>query len=199
MMKQIYLDNASTSFPKPPEVANAVYRYMTEDGANVNRGGYRRAYRVEETVYETRELLCALFHAPDGRNVIFTQNATTSLNVLLKGLLKPGDHVLVSAMEHNAVMRPLRQLEARGCTFTRVPCDETGALLTDGLDALVTERTRAVVMTHASNVCGTALPIGDVGAFCARRGKRGSWFHKNCPFSIAETARQGKRADQMAA
>lgn len=171
-MREIYLDNASTSFPKPPEVADAVYRFLSEDGCNVNRGGYGRAYRAEEAVYETRQLLCELFHGRDGRNVVFTKNATESLNVLLKGFLRPGDHVLVSAMEHNAVMRPLRQLETHGVTFSRVPCDATGALLAEGLDGLLTDRTRAVVMTHASNVCGTLLPIRAVGEFCERHGLR---------------------------
>ena len=119
---------------------------------------------------ESRQLLCDLFHGPDCRNVVFTKNVTESLNVLLKGFLKPGDHVLVSSMEHNAVMRPLTQLAAVGCTFTRVPCDETGALRTEALEGCLTPRTRAVVMTHASNVCGTLLPIGQVGAFCRAHG-----------------------------
>ena len=169
-MEKIYLDNASTTFPKPPQVAEAVYRYMTQEGANINRGCYDSAYQVEETVFETRQLLCDLFHGPDCRNVVFTKNVTESLNVLLKGFLKPGDHVLVSSMEHNAVMRPLTQLAAVGCTFTRVPCDETGALRTEALEGCLTPRTRAVVMTHASNVCGTLLPIGQVGAFCRAHG-----------------------------
>ncbi len=104
-MHPIYLDNASTSFPKPACVPDAVYRYMTACGSNVSRGGYRSAYSAEELVFETRERLCALFHGGDARCVVFTPNITTSLNLLLKGFLRPGDHVLVSSMEHNAVMR----------------------------------------------------------------------------------------------
>ena len=109
-MEGIYLDHAATSFPKPEEVAAAVYRYMTQIGCNVNRGCYGRAYELEEIVLETRERLCSLFGGDDCRNVVFTGNVTQGLNLLIKGYLKAGDHVLVSAMENNAVMRPLRQM-----------------------------------------------------------------------------------------
>ena len=116
-MDAIYLDNASTTFPKPKAVPEAMYHYMTRSGSNINRGCYDRAYAVEELVYETRQMLCSLFGGEDCRNVAFTKNVTESLNVILKGLLKPGDHVLVSSMEHNAVMRPLVQLEKQGISF----------------------------------------------------------------------------------
>jgi len=169
-MNRIYLDNASTTFPKPEPVADAVYRYMTAAGANVNRGGYGQAYAVEEQVYETRQLLSELFHGPDCRCTVFTKNITESLNVLLKGLLRPGDHVLVSSMEHNAVMRPLVQLEKAGVSFSRIPCAADGSLCLDRAEALLRENTRAVVMTHASNVCGTILPLRAVGEFCKRHG-----------------------------
>lgn len=168
----IYLDNASTTFPKPPEVAEAMARYLAEGGCNINRGGYAMAYRTEELVYETRQQLRDLFGGGDCREVIFTKNVTESLNVLLKGFLRPGDHVLVSAMEHNAVMRPLRQLEKTGVSFTRIPCRPDGALCLDALPGCLRENTRAVVMTHASNVCGTLLPAAEVGAFCRAHGLR---------------------------
>ena len=183
-MEKIYFDQASTTFPKPQEVADGMYQYMTQLGSNVNRGSYARAYQVEETVYETRQLLCALFgvagdkniataaNAAVAKNVVFTKNVTESLNILLKGLLKPGDHVLVSSMEHNAVMRPLQQLTRQGVTCSRIPCDEKGQLLCESLDGLLTEKTRAVVMTHASNVCGTVLPIAKVGEFCRKHNLR---------------------------
>lgn len=169
-MKRIYFDNASTTFPKPKEVADAVYRYMTGVGSNINRGCYDSAYQAAEAVFETRQLLCKLFGGRDCKNVIFTKNVTESLNVILKGFLKPGDHVLTSSMEHNAVMRPLNQLAGRGVTFSRIPCTGTGELIAESMEALLTGHTRAVVMTHASNVCGTLLPIGPVGAFCQRHG-----------------------------
>ena len=169
-MDRLYLDNAATTFPKPPAVAKAVYDYITSSGANINRGCYGAAYDVEEQVLETRQLLCELFHGPDCRNMIFTKNVTESLNVLLKGLLRPGDHVLTSSMEHNAVMRPLVQLEKAGVTFTRVPCDGQGRLKTEALEGCLCPNTRLVVMTHASNVCGTVLPVAHVGAFCKKHG-----------------------------
>ena len=168
----IYLDNASTTFPKPPEVAEAMARYLAEGGCNINRGGYAMAYRTEELVYETRQQMCSLFGGGDCREVIFTKNVTESLNVLLKGFLRPGDHVLVSAMEHNAVMRPLRQLEKTGVTFTRIPCHSDGTLCLEALPGCLRENTRLVVMTHASNVCGTLLPAAEVGAFCRAHGLR---------------------------
>ena len=179
-MKQIYLDNASTTFPKPREVADAVYQYMTGVGSNIGRGGYTSAYAAEEAVFAARQLLCDFFGGEDAKNVVFTKNVTEALNVIIRGLLQPGDHVLVSAMEHNAVMRPLqllgRELEAGeeapadAISFSRIPCDSEGNLELEALPRLVQQRTKAVIMTHASNVCGTLLPIDKVGDFCKQRG-----------------------------
>ena len=179
-MEQIYLDNASTSFPKPREVAEAVFNYMTGMGSNIGRGSYAGAYAAAEAVFNTRQLICDFFGGEDAKNVVFTKNITESLNVLLRGLLRPGDHVLVSAMEHNAVMRPLQLL---GCelqpgeaaptdiiSFSRIPCDGEGNLQLDYLAKLLRPQTKAIVLTHASNVCGTLLPIEAVGAFCYKNG-----------------------------
>ena len=165
-MESIYLDHAATSFPKPESVSQAVYRYMTQNGCSINRGCYAKAYAIEETVYETREKICTLFGGDDCRNVVFTRNVTEGLNLLIKGSLKPGDHVLVSLMEHNAVMRPLMQLEKQGITCTRIPCSQSGELVLDALDTCLQPNTKAVIMTHASNVCGTMMPLEEVGAFC---------------------------------
>lgn len=170
MSKKIYLDNGSTTFPKPPVVADAVYHYMTQIGSNINRGCYNNAYSVEEIVYETRQMLCDLFHGPSCKNVVFTKNITESLNVLIKGFLQANDHVLVSSMEHNAIMRPLTQLEKQGVSFTRIPCDIEGNLCIDSLENYILPNTKAVIMTHASNVCGTLLPLEQVGAFCKKHG-----------------------------
>lgn len=166
----IYLDNASTSFPKPEPVVQAVSEYMSGMGVNINRGCYQNAYRAEEMILETRELICSLFHGPDCRNVVFTKNVTESLNVLIKGFLKPGDHVLVSSMEHNAVMRPLVQLEKQGVSFSRVACDREGMMNLEELERCIKPQTKAVIMTHASNVCGTVLPIEAIGRFCRSHG-----------------------------
>lgn len=165
-MNKRYLDNASTTFPKPETVAKAVYAYMTEMGCNINRGCYDDAYTVEAQVLETRQLICELFHGTDCKNVVFTKNVTESLNVILKGFLKPGDHVLVSSMEHNAVMRPLTQLADSGISFSRIPCTAEGCLRISELESLLQSNTRAVILTHASNVCGTVMPLTEVGQFC---------------------------------
>ena len=171
-MQKIYLDQASTSFPKSPSVADAVYQYLSGCAVNVGRGGYRAAYSVEEQIFETREQLRRLFHftSGKGKNVIFTQNITMSLNILLKGILKPGDHVLVTSMEHNAVMRPLVQLTKQGVTFDRIPCDHEGNLLLEKAEALIKPNTRLLVCLHASNVCGTIMPLHEISAFCQCHG-----------------------------
>ena len=179
-MQQLYLDNASTSFPKPREVSDAVFQYMTGVGSNIGRGGYASAYAAEETVFAARQLLCDFFGGDDPKNVVFTKNITESLNVLLRGLLHAGDHVLVSAMEHNAVMRPLQLLghelaadeqpSAAAITFSRIPCDREGNLQLAYLPKLMRANTKAIIMTHASNVCGTLLPVAMVGAFCKEQG-----------------------------
>lgn len=165
-MEKIYLDNASTSFPKPVCVPDAMYKYMTEIGCNINRGCYIDAYSVEKNIFETRMLISNMFGATDCKNVIFTKNVTESLNIILKGYLKQGDHVLVSSMEHNAVMRPLVQLEKSGISFTRIPCSETGELCLEALPSLIKQNTKAIILTHASNVCGTVMPLASVGKFC---------------------------------
>ena len=169
-MRKIYLDQASTTYPKPECVAKAVYEYMTGNGCNINRGCYENAYDTEEVILETRELLCEFFDGPDCKNVVFTKNITESLNIVLKGFLKPGDHVLVSSMEHNAVMRPLRQMETAGVEFDRIPCTVEGDLVLGAMEGLLKPNTKAVIMTHASNVCGTILPLKEGGAFCKEHG-----------------------------
>lgn len=171
-MNKIYFDNASTSFPKPKAVPDSMYQYMTQVGSNINRGGYSDAYLTEECIYETRELLAELFRCSDCKNVVFTKNITESLNILIKGFLKPGNHVIVSSMEHNAVMRPLVQMAENNVTFSRIPCAADGTLSDELLSKYVQPDTTAVIMTHASNVCGTLLPISKVGAFCKSHGLR---------------------------
>lgn len=162
----IYLDNAGTTFPKPKEVADSVYEYMTQLGCNINRGNYQKAYHAEEIVYETRMLLCELFDADDCKNVVFTKNVTESINMLLKGFLNPGDHILVSSMEHNCVMRPLSQLEKVGISYSLIPCNPDGSVMLDAIAPLITPSTKALLCTHASNVCGTVLPLEQIGQIC---------------------------------
>ena len=164
----IYFDQAATSFPKPPEVSQAMMYYMNHVGSNVNRGSYGTAVSAENVLFDTRQKLTDLFHGEDCKNTIFTANITTSLNILLKGLLKPGNHVLTTSLEHNAVMRPLHQLTQNGVTFDRIPCDGEGNLLTETMLSLLHPNTVAVIATHASNVCGTMMPLEEIGNFCLR-------------------------------
>ena len=165
-MDYIYLDNASTSFPKAPTVATAMSDYITNRGININRGSYALAYDVEDIIYTTRQRLNTLFNGHDPSHVIFTQNVTMSLNMVIKGLLKSGDHVLVSSMEHNAVMRPLTQLLDKGITFDIIPCDKMGSIQLESMDSLIRPNTVALIINHASNVCGTIQPLESIGSIC---------------------------------
>lgn len=169
-MDMIYFNNAATSFPKAPGVADAIKYYLDNVGANINRGVYGSALTAEETVLETREALCSLFHFNKPQNVIFTLNITQSLNILLKGILQPNDHCIVSSMEHNAVMRPLNQLSEKGVGFTRVQADTKGFLNPLDLKKAIRDNTKVVVITHASNVCGSILPLKEVGNICREQG-----------------------------
>ena len=165
-MDYIYLDNASTSFPKAPTVATAMSDYITNRGININRGSYALAYDVEDIIYTTRQRLNTLFNGHDPSHVIFTQNVTMSLNMVIKGLLKAGDHVLVSSMEHNAVMRPLTQLLDKGIAFDIIPCDKTGSIQLESMDSLIRPNTVAMIINHASNVCGSIQPLESIGSIC---------------------------------
>lgn len=170
-MATLYLDNAATSFPKAPGVGEAMKRYIDEIGANVNRGTYRQATDAAAAVLETRTQLARLFHFPGGEgHVIFTPGATYGLNLILKGYLRPGDHVLVGSLEHNAVMRPLTELAGIGVTFSRIPADQDGS--TDPADAipLIRPNTRLALVSHASNVCGSIFPLKALSKICAERG-----------------------------
>ena len=169
-MHKIYLDNGSTSFPKAPGVGKAMANFIENVGVNIGRGGYEEAYSAAEVVLDTREKLCRLFHFDQPENVVFTSGITASMNILLKGLLQPGDRVLTTSMEHNAVMRPLRQLEQKGVEVVLVPCRSDGTLDLEAFYDLATPGTRALVMTHASNMCGTVMPVKDVAEYCQTLG-----------------------------
>ena len=169
-MRNCYFDNAATSFPKAPGVAQAMADYLTRVGCNVGRGDYQSAYAAAERVLEVRERLARRFGAPDPRNVIFTPGCTYGLNMVLKGLLRPGDKVAASPMEHNAVLRPLRQLEDQGVEILWLPCADTGELLPDRAAERLTADVKLCVLTHVSNVCGALQPIEAVGRLCRERG-----------------------------
>lgn len=171
-MKRTYLDNGATSYPKAPGVAEAISDYILNIGTNIGRGAYTEAFEAESMVFDTRDMIARLFEAEDSKNVVFTKNITESLNVVLHGFLKPGDHVIVSSLEHNAVMRPLVDMSSSGVTFTRVTPDENGYFDRTQLEAALKPETRLVVMTHASNVFGTILDLKHVGDFAKAKGLR---------------------------
>lgn len=168
MNETIYFDNGGTSFPKAPGVADAMSELLTHGAFNINRGNYAGAYEVESLVLDTRMKLAALFRAPDSKCVIFTPGITYSLNYFIKGFLKSGDHVLVTAMEHNAVMRPLTQMLAQGVTYDMVRTSEDGTVLPEDIEKAIKKNTKAIIMLHASNVCGTIVPIREIGEICKR-------------------------------
>ncbi len=166
----IYFDNAATSWPKPPCVAEAMTHYMSEIGASPGRSGHRLAIEAARVVYGAREAVAELFHAPDPLRVVFGANVTEALNLALNGLLRPGDHVVTGSLEHNSVMRPLRALERAGVGVTVVPCSKTGELDPRDLEAAIRPNTRLIVLNHASNVVGTLLPVPEAGAIARRHG-----------------------------
>ena len=163
-----YLDNAATSWPKPETVYQAVDGFMREVGATPGRGGHRREEEAARIADEARAALAELFHAPDPNGVAFTMNATQAINMALKGLLKPGDHVITSSIEHNAMWRPLKALERRGVEVTAVPCARDGSLDPAGVEAAIQPSTRLIAMLHASNVLGTILPVAEIGALARK-------------------------------
>ncbi|MDD5700783.1 MAG: aminotransferase class V-fold PLP-dependent enzyme [Dehalococcoidales bacterium] len=160
----IYLDNAATSWPKPPEVLKAISDVMERAGGNPGRSGHSLSVASARVVYDCREKAAEFFNVPDPLRVIFTANATQAINLALRGILKPGDHVVTTSMEHNAVMRPLRFLEKQGVILHIAQCATDGTLDTGELSQLITSHTRLVVMTQASNVSGTILPTAEVTA-----------------------------------
>lgn len=169
MNRTIYFDNGSTSWPKAPGVAGAMAELLENGAFNINRGNYAGAYEVEGIVLDTREQLARLFGGEDSRYMIFAPSITYSLNYFIKGFLKSGDHVLVSGLEHNAVMRPLEQMKKRGVSYDIVLVDEEGNLDAKRLEGMIKPDTKAVIVPHASNVCGTVVPIKEIGEICQKR------------------------------
>lgn len=167
--KTIYFDNGSTSWPKAPGVAKAMARLLENGAFNINRGNYAGAYEIEGIVLDTRDKLSRLFGSKDSRAAVFTPGITYSLNYFIKDVLKNGDHVLVTGLEHNAVMRPLEQMRGQGVSYDVVPVDEEGNLDPALLEEMIKPETRAVIATHASNVCGTIVPIQEIGEICRKK------------------------------
>lgn len=167
----IYLDNGATSFPKPAGVPAAMSHYLLEVGGSPGRSGHRLSQESARVVFECREAVASLIGAPDARRVVFTLNATQGLNTAIYGLLRPGDRVVTTSMEHNSTMRPLRDLERRGRIAIEVlPCDRTGQLDLNRLEQALRAQPRLLAAVHASNVSGSLLPLSTIGAMTRAAG-----------------------------
>ena len=161
----IYLDNAATSWPKPESVYRTMDDFLRTKGGNPGRGSNSMALAARETVEETRRLVARLINAPETNRVIFTLNCTDALNLGLKGLLKPGDHVITDSIGHNSLVRPLKKLEAHGVKVTRLsPSPDTGVISAGDIETAITRATKLVAVTHASNVNGIIQPVEEYGS-----------------------------------
>lgn len=159
----IYLDNAATTYPKPEKVYDAVLDCMKNYCANPGRAGHKLAMRAAREIYDARENIAKLFNIDNPMTIVFTNNATDSLNLAIKGVVKKGDHIITTSMEHNSVIRPIKSLEKDGIENTIVECDKDGFLNPDDIKNAIKKNTKLIVTTHASNVVGTIVDIKSVG------------------------------------
>lgn len=169
--KIIYLDNAATSWPKPPAVWEAMERSMRESAANPGRGSHEMAVKASRVLFEARKRLARLFRISNPNDISFTLNATHALNLAIQGLLKQGDHVITTTLEHNSVRRPLEALKRRlGIEVTYISTDIQGKVSAKSIEEAITSRTRLIAITHSSNLLGSIAPIGDIGEIARRKG-----------------------------
>ncbi|MEK6599301.1 MAG: aminotransferase class V-fold PLP-dependent enzyme [Deltaproteobacteria bacterium] len=166
----IYLDNAATSYPKPESVYKRIDHILRHIGGNPGRSGHRMALDASRVIFEARESAARLFNIKDASRIVFTKNATEAINVALKGILKPGDHVVTTSIEHNAVVRPLKRLERDGVKVARVKADKEGWTLPKDIEKAITNKTKLVSVVHASNVFGAVLPVAEIGSVCRKKG-----------------------------
>lgn len=169
-MESIYLDNAATSYPKPECVWEAVDSFNRHMGGNPGRGVSSKTLAAGSVLLQAREALASLFNIKDSSRIAFTLNVTESINVGLKGILKPGDHVVTTSMEHNAVARPLYALQKTGVEWTAVPCSSQGFLEPVDVEKAILPNTRVICMLHASNLTGTIMPVDEIGRIARERG-----------------------------
>lgn len=166
---KVYLDNASTTFPKPKIVTDSIYEYLTNIGGNANRSTSSNSLASNREVLMARQKIADFFNFDKIENVIFTNNITTSLNILIKGILKKGDHVLTSSIEHNSVIRPLISCkESIGIDLEFVKANKNSFINPSDFEAKIKPNTKLIVLTHASNVTGCIQPIKEIGAICKK-------------------------------
>ncbi|HOP85240.1 MAG TPA: aminotransferase class V-fold PLP-dependent enzyme [Syntrophorhabdaceae bacterium] len=168
-MKYIYFDNAATSWPKPTCMIEAMVDFNNNIGANPGRSAHRLSIEAARILFNTRELMASLIGAKDPDTIIFTRNATEGLNILIHGLLKPGDHVITTSMEHNSVMRPLRSKEKEGIEITVIKSSSEGELDPKDVLKAIKKNTTLIITTHASNVVGTIMPIDEIAKIARER------------------------------
>ena len=166
----IYLDNAATSFPKPDAVVKRINEVLRRIGGNPGRGSHRMSIEAGRVVFSARESVASLFNIADSSRVVFTKNATEAVNVVLKGLLKKGDHAITTSFEHNSVVRTLARLEREGVSVTKVSGKVPGLVVASDIEKAITPKTRLVVMVHASNVIGAIQPVRDIGRLLKKKG-----------------------------
>lgn len=159
----VYFDNAATTFPKPDIVYDRVMKVMKEYGANPGRSGHKLALKASREIFETRNLISKFFNTGNPMNIIFTFNCTESLNIGIKGILKPGDHVITTSMEHNSVLRPIKYLEKTGVESTIIKADEKGIINPLDIQRAIKSNTKLIVTTHVSNLTGSIMPIKSIG------------------------------------
>ena len=159
----IYFDNASTTFPKPEVVYQEMDLWLRRQNVNPSRGTYQSAILATDKVFETRKRLATLFNVHNPLQIVFTSNGTEALNLALKGILKPGDHVITTSMEHNSMIRPIMKLAETGVEYTIVPANQLGLIHPDQIKEAIRQNTKLIAMTHASNVTGTIQPITEIG------------------------------------
>ncbi|HPP06698.1 MAG TPA: aminotransferase class V-fold PLP-dependent enzyme [Syntrophorhabdaceae bacterium] len=168
-MHCIYFDNPATSWPKPPCMIEAMIDFNNNIGANPGRSAHRLSIEAARVLFNTRDSIASLLGAKDPDTIVFTRNATEGLNIVIHGLLKPGDHVITTSMEHNSVMRPLRSKEKEGVELTIIKCSSDGEVDPEDISRAIKKNTTLIISTHASNVAGTIMPIDEIGHIARSR------------------------------
>lgn len=166
----IYLDNGATSYPKPPEVMETLTDVMMNYCANPGRAGHFMAARTAQEIFKARLSIARIFNIDDPGRIIFTKNCTEAINTALKGLLRPGDHVITSSMEHNSVIRPLHKLAKNDIELSIIKCDREGRISPEDIRKTIRPETKLIVITAASNVTGTKMPLEAIGKMAVRNG-----------------------------
>ena len=170
-MNNIYFDNAATSFPKPKEVLDAMMEQMMNFGGSANRGSSKTVLQSSRLVYECREAIKTFFNYDKNENIVFTNNITSSINILLNAVVKPNWHIITTSMDHNSVLRPLFKLkeDVPGVDVSVVPCDEFGFLNINNLKATIKENTKLIILSHSSNLVGTIQPLKEISNICGEK------------------------------